>query len=64
MACHRLILARYFKVDCTQLILRPGSVVKLWMMYERIGLTPLFKHDVENVWGLSFVFTGWMDRRG
>ena len=49
MGRHRLILARYFKVDCTQLILRPGSVVKLWMICEMIGLNPLSKHDVENV---------------
>ena len=64
MARHGVISARFLKVDSIQLILRPGSVVKLWMICEMIGLTPLFKHDVENVCGLSIVFAGWMDRRG
>ena len=49
MARHGVISARFRKVDCIQLILRPEGVVKLWMICEMIGLTPLFKHDAENV---------------
>ena len=49
MAGHGAISARFLKVACIQLILRLGIVVKLWMICEMIGLTPLFKHDVENV---------------
>ena len=48
MARHGVISARFLKVASIQLILRLGIVVKLWMICEMIGLTPLFKHDVEN----------------